>query len=182
LIGQYTFDQTEYSDFGFESTLHNYYAGLEGQYFFNNLTLYGQLAYRGSHWTISPESYDGSGYAVTARARYFVTPDWSVTAKAAYDFQKYDVILADLEQSTWTGGLRSDYRLPSLPVSLFGELTYARNRFEISGGFGGAEEQSETRIMAGFVYSFGTKTLLDRDRAGASLDPFETPMQFPLLF
>ena len=35
--------------------------------------------------------------------------------------------------------------------------------------------------MAGFVYSFGSKTLLERDRAGASLDPFETPIQYPLL-
>ena len=74
--------------------------------------------------------------------------------------------------------MHSEYRLASVPVSVFGDLSYAHKKSEGSGVPFTLTEQ-DTRAMVGFKYNFGTRTLIERDRAGASLDPFESHFSYP---
>jgi len=177
-IGQYTTQRSHVDtgggtiDFGAD----DYYAGLEGQYFFNNITLYAQAAYDSRTFS-SVGSIDGDGFILAGQVRYFAMPDWSIAAKGSYGVIDYDTSAffgaGSLKNTSWSAGLRSDYRLASMPVNVFAELSYGENKTTGTALFADISEKS-TRAMIGFQYSFGSKTLQERDRAGASLDPFET--------
>lgn len=182
-IGQYTHQTTRLDEsvFGLDIDGDNYFAGLEGQYFLNNVTLYAQAAYHSKTLGIEGEAIDGDGFTLAGQARYFVMPDWSVTAKGSYDTVDYDVPVssATLKESNWSVGLRSDYRFAATPVSIFGELTYGENTFKVTGIGSASITEKDTRAMVGIQYNLGTRTLQERDRAGGSLDPFDTHFSFP---
>jgi len=183
-IGQCTHNETEYDFSGSKFSLseRNYFTGLEGQYFLGNVTLYAQAAYRSSTLSLGSEPLEGNGVALAGQVRYFVNPNWLVAAKGSYDFVRYDFPDSagdhiDIER--WTAGLRSEYRLAAMPVSVFGELTYGEKTFKGQDAFFDVSEKG-TRAMVGIQYNLGTGTLQERDRAGGSLDPFESRLSYPL--
>lgn len=181
-IGQYTHHDTDLDEGSFKVSItdENTFAGLEGQYFLGNVTLYAQAAYRSGTLTESGAAIDGDGVALAGQARYFIVPNWLVAAKASYDRMTYDLPFSgatDLKIDGWTAGLRSEYRLAAMPVSLFGELTYGEKTYK---QFGSEVGEKDTRAMVGIQYNLGTGTLLERDRAGGSLDPFENHFSIPI--
>lgn len=164
LIGQYASTKTKFDDYGTYST-DNYYAGVEGQYFFGQLTAYLQAAYHGAD---SDLLSDGDGYAIAGQLRYFATPDWKLALKGSYDTVSFD--LGD--KDTWSVGLRTDYRLSqltSIPLSVYGEVSYSDVTYD---GLSDSDE-NDTRVMVGVTFNFDSKTLLERDRNGASFDTFK---------
>jgi hypothetical protein len=172
ILAQYTDLKTRY-DYGpitYSLNTDNYLLGLEGQYFFGNASLYGQIAYHYADANALGESADGDGVAAAGQLRYFATPDWLVALKGGYDRVKLSNDYGDTTISTWIAGLKTEYRLANSPFSLFGDVTYSSVKYD-DGAY--AFKDRETRAMIGFKFNFGAPSLLDRDRAGASFDPIE---------
>ena len=182
-IGQFTNHDARWEEGGFQISLtdQNYFAGLEGQYFLGNVTLYAQAAYRGSTLSSGSSSIDGDGVALAGQARYFINPDLLIAAKGTYDFVRYDIpgsSAPHFDIEGWTAALRGEYRPATMPVSFFGEFTYGEKTYKQSDSFFDVSEK-DTRAMVGIQYNFGTKSLQERDRAGGSLDPFENHFSYP---
>ena len=111
-IGQYTSQATKVDESTFTLSVDdtNYYAGVEGQYFLNNVTLYAQAAYHGKTVGIATTSFDGDGFTLAGQVRYFVMPDWSIAAKGSFDSVSFDlpsVFTTKLEETIWKIGPNS---------------------------------------------------------------------------
>jgi hypothetical protein len=63
----------------------------------------------------------------------------------------------------------TDYRFDNTPYSVFASADYRDGKFDNNGG-----KDHETRVMVGGKLNFGSKTLFERDRSGASLDPIRS--------
>jgi hypothetical protein len=104
------------------------------------------------------------------RARYYVTPGCRLQALASYG------TLSGFGETanTWnfTAGVEHQFR--SSPFSTY--LNYRHQQVDVPSvaGF------SSNGVVAGFKWAFGGdhKTLLDRDHASASLDPFGENLLF----
>jgi len=182
-IGQFTNHDTKWNEgsFSFQLTDENYLAGLEGQYFLGNATLYAQAAYRTSTLSSGFTSIDGDGVALAGQARYFINPNWLIAAKGTYDFVRYDTpgsFSTHFDIEGWTAALRSEYRPNAMPVSFFAEATYGEKTYKQQGSSFSVNDNG-TRGMIGVQYNFGTETLQQRDRSGGSLDPFEIHFSYP---
>jgi hypothetical protein len=177
LMAQYTSLKTRL-DFGrgsYAFDTDNYLLGIEGQYFFGNASLYGQLAYHYADTAFFGDSLDGDGLAAVGQLRYFATPDWLIALKGGYDRVELSGDGETLTVKSWLFGARTEYRLANSPFSLFGEVTYSNTNYD----FGGFDDKDrETRAMIGFKFNFGAPSLLDRDRAGAAFDPIELRGRF----
>lgn len=145
----------------YESYLSANYLGLEGQYFINNVTLYGQVAYLST--SIYGEDIDG--YSTNGQIRYFPSRDVKLTLKGNYS--EVSNSLGNLSFASI--GVRGETRLPNMPVSLFADATYQ----SLSASVGCNSCITDTKLLVGLNFNFTDQSLFERDRAGASLDPFE---------
>lgn len=139
-----------------------YLAGLEGQIFLDNWTLYGQAGYLDSDGTDDDALYD----AIFGRlvARYYVQPNTKIEAGLAAAFGKMEDN-DDAKIVNWSLGL--EHRYASTPLSLF--VGYD--------GFSAEQPDEDDRITShefkiGLRYAFGagSESLISKDRNGASLD------------
>lgn len=147
-----------------------YFAGAEGQYFIGNVTLYGQAAYENANFgTPIAGSVSADGVIVAAQARYFATANWSIALKGSYESIKADFRGATISHEGWLIGAQTDYRFDNTPYSVFATADYRDGKFSNNGG-----KDNETRVMVGGKLNFGSKTLFERDRSGASLDPIRS--------
>jgi hypothetical protein len=170
VITQYTSSKTKFDNYGTYAT-DNYFAGVEGQYFFGPLTAYLQAAY---HYADSDALGDGDGFTVAGQLRYFATPDWKFALKGSYD----TVSLQETDKDTWSVGLRTDYRLgqlATLPVDLYAEVAYSEAKYDSLS----IDKDQDTKVMVGVTFNFdSSKSLLERDRNGASFDALPTAGAF----
>lgn len=158
--------QVESYDSGYVSSLSRFFAGLEGQLYLDDLTLYGQVgATRFSY--LSDYSY--SGLFATVELRYFLTPDLKVDAHGIVVKMNHDQY--DFPTNTYGIGIGAEYRLPDSPLSLYGALDHFSN------DFGNENTYSDTRVTVGIKFNFGSDTLKDQDRNGTTLKPV-TDMPF----
>lgn len=149
-----------------------YAVGGEGQFFAGKATIYGQISY------VFDDSmlYNVNGLNIGAQVRYFVKPDLSVALKGGYQDTTHTLdgitpgTISNYEQShkAWLIGGKTEYRFASSPFSLFADVDYREGKF--SYGDSSWKEHS-FRGLIGIKLNFGAKTLFDRDRSGASLDP-----------
>ncbi|MDB5596188.1 MAG: hypothetical protein JWM36_3149 [Hyphomicrobiales bacterium] len=147
-----------------------YFLGAEGQYFIGNVTLYGQAAYENANFGLPLASgVTADGVIVAAQARYFATPNWSVALKGSYESIKASFVGNNINHKGWLVGAQTDYRFDNTPYSVFATADYRDGKFSNNGG-----KDHETRVMLGGKLNFGSKTLFERDRSGASLDPIRS--------
>lgn len=166
IMGQVGHDEASYN--GSEgSPRDRSYVGAEFQGFFDAFTLYGQA---GVLWVNIPDMGDisGTGAFATLEGRYFVTPNFKLdihggVSKVAPD-EATDFVTTNLNL-----GLGAEYRLDDSPLSFFAKLDWFDGSVE-DDSFGSS---SEVRLLVGLKGSFGTDTLQERDRAGASLKPVD---------
>ncbi len=157
----------------FENTQHRrYFLGAEGQYFLGKTTIYGQAAYQnlsyGSGIINLPIELSFGGMNLSAQVRHFMEPNWMAALKVDYQNLTGDgLILSAVKQTAWRVGARTEYRLDASPISVYGDLSHAWNNVSFDGSY----KENETRAMAGIKLNFGTSTLFERDRSGASLEP-----------
>lgn len=135
-----------------------HFYGIEGQGFFGNLTVGGQL---GQHKvSYVGGMYDDTGTFAGIHGRYFMNDNWRLDANYLYD--KVEIEGSDIKTQQF--GIGTEYRLNNSPVSMFGQ--YARINYDFDGS-----DIDEDRLMVGVKLSFGKSTLRQRDRDGASLNP-----------
>jgi hypothetical protein len=139
------------------------FIGLEAQKFIGNVTLYGQVA--ALRETGSDEN-PFTGFVGTAELRYFLTPNFRLGVHGQL-----------LHQSNADGfvagaalvGIDGEYRLDASPVSFTASLNYTADRYD--NGPGGIFTENALRALVGLKVDFGSGTLEDQDRTGASLKP-----------
>lgn len=151
------------------------YIGGEGQYYLGRFTLAAQAAYGNGDNATDTGSQRGN---YTAKLRYFPKDNLLLGLSATYDVShfNYDSGYEIYSYSNWILGANAEYRLPRSRFSVLGSIDYrsVTERDNYSGdvyryhGYG-------MRFMTGIKINFGPKTLIERDRSGASLDPVHSP-------
>ena len=124
-------------------------AGLEGQKYYDNVTLAGAVGYANA------DDSDADLYGADAQVRYFLSDNFRI--QGALGYSKIEAGAAD--DNIWSVGAGAEYQFASAPVSLFGGYTHSE--------FDDADIKSDA-FTVGVRYNFGG-TLKDRDRSGASL-------------
>lgn len=156
--------------------------GAEGQAYFGDVTVSGQLAKQDfvnqkdiSGQDISGQNISGQnigqniaddGYFANIKAKYFINDNWSAQGSFAYN----NVNLSNninfgsnsIDQKSY--GLNTEYRIADKPISLYAQYTH--NTID----FTEANLDSD-QIFAGIKVNFGSISLKTRDRSGANLDP-----------
>lgn len=163
-FAQFGRDSYEFADTPFYEADRSY-GGIEGQVYLDNLTLNAQLGLAG----YSGLGADGEGWFGTLEARYFITPDFKLSASAGLfkiDFEAADAVLGQ-NLTNLVLGIGAEYKLADLPLSLTANLDYGRSTTSID-GYG---EHKATRALVGLKFALGEDTLLDRDRKGSTLNP-----------
>lgn len=162
VIGQTNFNTISAQIFNIDTK--QYFVGGEGQLYLNDVTLSAQVAYRkDSISSLSDFSMDG--VAATAEAKYFINSNWSLGLKGDYSHLEREGMSA----KQWRTGLDTEHRLSSVPVSFTANVSYGESKYNFIENV----KFHDTRLMVGVKINFGSRTLLERNRSGASLDPFK---------
>jgi hypothetical protein len=152
------------------------YAGAEGQVYLDNLTLYGQVGLQQYEWNQSGSGISMNGWFGSLEARYFLTPDLRIEAHVGVSSYDLDFI-ETITSTTVNAGVGAEYKLESLPISLFATYDFYSTSYDYSGS--SAPTFDEHRLMVGVKVAIGEDSLLERDRSGATLKPVEVPYQTP---
>jgi hypothetical protein len=142
-------------------------AGPEAQVYFGNFTLYGQAYYgeldlRDTGFQRAFDFWGGRGVV-----RYFALPNLRFDAELGY--RRLDIDFGSGHLDTVIAAVQAMYRFESTPISLFGRYQFENNLGESS------DENLETnKFTVGVRASFGTETLFDEDRYGATMDTHRT--------
>lgn len=163
----------DYGDDGPGDALKHVFGGAEGQVFLGDATLYGQVG--GLRFSYDDSDYTTTGYFVTGEFRYYLEPNLKVEAHGGFNSLKDDDSGPELK--TWSFGIGAEYRLEDSPFSLFATADHmvSTTDYDLSG-----LTMTSDRIMVGAKVNFGTDTMKERDRSGASLKPVQ--IQLPVLF
>ncbi len=145
--------------------------GIEAQYYFGNTTLYGQAGlFASSARDKHSETLEKAQFG-RAVVRHFIDPNMSVSAEFLYgrgDDGADDTKFIDF--ASWS--LEGEKRFADSPVSF--SVSYEGNYIGNSRNTDVSDEKSERLIehvfMAGISFKFGSTTLLQEDRYGATLD------------
>lgn len=124
-------------------------AGIEGQKYYNNVTIAGALGYANA------DDADADIYGVDGEVRYFLSDNFRIQGDLGY--AKVEAGPAD--DNVWSAGVGGEYQFAALPISVFGG--YAHSEFDDA-------DVSSDAFTVGIRYNFGG-SLKDRDRKGASL-------------
>lgn len=145
------------------------YVGGEAQVHLDSLTLYAQGGMQ--QLSIDEELATAlSGWFGRAEARYFLTPDLRIEAHVGMDTLEF----LNLSLDAVSAGVGAEYKLESLPVSLFASYEYRTSSINVPD----APTINDHRVLVGAKFALGEDSLLDRDRNGASLSPVQTTLPF----
>ena len=143
--------------------------GVEGQAYFGDVTVSGQLAKQEfvNQTDLSVGNVLKDGYVANIKAKYFINENWKVDAGFNYNKTNlsetfFNNSSTSIDQKTYSIG--TEYRFVEHPVSLYAQ--YSHNEINLGGG--GLDSD---QLMAGVKFNFGSTSLKGRDRSGASLDP-----------
>lgn len=136
-------------------SLESLYLGVEGQYYFDRVTLYGQVSYD----RIDFGALDGDQYYGRLVGRYFATDNIKIEGEVGLG--RLLTSLNDVDEITV--GALAEYRFDQWPVGLFGG--YYLTHFEV----GPFDYEFHDFRIGGRIY-FGSDSLFDNDRNGTSFD------------
>lgn len=137
--------------------------GPEAQVYIDNVTLYGQV-YFGQ--TELVEDMDVAG--LRGVVRYFAQPNLRFDAELGYRKTSWDGSLFDIDVETVSAALQANYRFDGSPMTVFGRYQYDDASMSVSGM--GDDNTKSHKFVLGLRASFGTGTLLEEDRYGATMD------------
>jgi hypothetical protein len=152
-------------DFSGEN-IYNVAVGPEAQVYMGNVTLYGQAYYGQIRAGGSSEHLDNWGGRGVVR--YFAQDNLRFDAELGYS----TVSLGGEHLNTVTGALQAMYRFSGTPWSVFGR--YQLDHLSVAG-----QSENIHKYVAGFRASFGSDTLLDEDRNGATMDTYRPNIILP---
>jgi len=178
--------------FGSSNGVRHALGGVEGQYYWNALTLYGQVGYDAS-LDMGNNSFvdDVHAWFIRGTARYFFMPNFMVEGTGQYSkggvgFSTFgSFVTPDTGFDMWRASIKAEWRPATMPFSIFGkyefnQTNYAQNTIS----FSPSERVSENRLMVGVRLYLGQNTLFANDRTGATLDILDTlgASTSPLMF
>jgi hypothetical protein len=190
VIGQRTAFNTNFNTGGgrfgpFGSSLGGravYYIGGEGQVALGKATLAAQVVYGSDDSTYT----NSAGVNASAQVRYFLQDNAKITLRGGLESFKVtpDQAYYTCTYSCYSNrvlavavGLNGEYRLPGSAVSLTADADYraikGKYRYFYTDGSYNDNLRStygDLRFMVGVKLNFGSKTLIERDRSGASFD------------
>lgn len=140
--------------------------GPEAQVYLGNVTLYGQ-AYFGQMDLID----DLDVFGLRGVARYFAQPNLRFDAELGYRKTSWDGFM-DMDVETISAALQANYRFEGSPMTVFGRYQYDDATMSVA-GWDDANSNSH-KFLVGLRASFGTGTLLEEDRYGATMDTART--------
>lgn len=148
--------------------------GPEAQVYFGNLTLYGQAYYGGLEADLLP--YDVDMMGVRGVARYFAQENLRFDAELG--FHRLNLSFGGLEADfdTVALALQATYRFTDTPWSVFGRYQYENVSFSES-----SDSLDLQKLSIGLRASFGSSTLFDEDRNGATMDTYRPNFVLPLV-
>lgn len=172
------------TNFGTDSNRHGL-IGLEGQVYWNLVTLYGQVGYDSTIG--NPEGAVDSVHAwfVRGTARLYANPNLRFEGTVLYANGEFDYGPAALgawqKFDTWLWRGKAEHKFGTAPFSMF--VAYEGSRtsadFRIPSGVG-STRYADHRIMGGIRLYLGENTLQWNDNRGTTLDiiaPFGVPSQ-----
>lgn len=135
--------------------LHRNFWGVEGQKYFDQVTLYGQIGRQ--NFSVFGSSFGGD--FATAKIRYFIDDNWRVDGRLGYS--KFS---SGHPPKAWDYGIGTEYHFKNTPFSLFAEYDYKRPT-------GDSDAPKADVLMLGVKLDIGKDSLKKRDREGQTLDP-----------
>ena len=159
---------TEFTSDG-DDVAGSYTVGPEAQVYFGNLTLYGQAWY-------GQLGFDGPGvpsddfdmWGIRGVARYFLQPNLRLDGELAFHGSSLDVGVGDVEVDTLSVAFQANYRFENTPLTMFGR--YQFDTLDFTAPFSSDQSLDAHKLVVGLRASFGTGTLFDEDRYGATMD------------
>lgn len=140
-------------------TMYDYTVGPEAQVYFGNLTLYGQAYYGKFH--INTFRLDEWG--VRGIARYFVQKNLRLDAELIFD--RTDLPFGNTVD-IYGAAVQAMYRFDDTPWSVFGRYQFERTKIDAF------EDRDTQKFVIGLRASFGSMSLFDEDRNGATMDTY----------
>jgi hypothetical protein len=123
--------------------------GAEGQWYFSNATLTGNLTY-----AQADDSVDTDSWGADIGGTYFVNDNFGINGNVGYtDFD------SGSSQDAWNIGVGAEYQLASSPVSLFADYNHVDD-----------DTFDTDTFRIGARLNLGTGSLKERTNSGASLD------------
>jgi hypothetical protein len=164
--------------------------GVEGQYYWNALTLYGQAGYDSTMRMGNVALFDNiHAWFLRGTGRYFFGPNLMIegTAQYAKGAAEYTFFAApNVDYDTWLWRLKAEWKPEAVPFSLFATYEGSRTSYANNTFFGTTSERvTDNRVMAGLRLYLAQGTLLANDRTGATLDiidPLGVPTAPTMLF
>lgn len=149
-----------YTSFGIadDVTAYNYAVGPEAQLYLGNLTLYGQA----SVGQLTINSFHGNQWGVRGVVRYYARKNLRFDGELAFNRTDYG-----MNEDVFGVAVQAMYRFDETPWSLFGRYQFERTKVETSAG-----DTRANKFVIGLRASFGSETLFDEDRKGATMDTY----------
>lgn len=143
-----------------------YGAGIEGQLYLRNVTLYGQAGF----FTGEGEDDNGDGiedaWFVRGVGRYFFSPNSKLEAEVSYAQGDIDFGGTDADDDPMVAwGVSFERMMPRFPIAW--TVGYSGSTAENKDD---DTDYTDHTVRAGLKFHFGARTLLDIDRRGATLD------------
>jgi hypothetical protein len=139
--------------------VHEYTVGPEAQVYFGNITLYGQAYYGKDH--VGDFTDDLDEWGARGIVRYFVRKNLRLDAELAYN----DTDGGSVNYDTVGAAVQAMYRFDSTPWSVFGRYEFDRLSVE-------SNHTDTNKFLVGIRASFGSDSLFDEDRNGATMDTY----------
>lgn len=162
-----------------------YFIGAETQLYMGRVTYSGQMGYAAYDNYGSTRS---RGLEASIEFRYFPSDNLFLSLRGGHEFMRNSPSSTSgyncpsycysNKASTWDVGGKVEYRFAKSRFSLLAQAEYGDNSYRsdyIDTGYYWSENTNKStsfRAMLGVKVNFGAGTLFERDRSGASLEPF----------
>jgi hypothetical protein len=149
------------------------WVGVEGQFWLDNITLAAQAALLdiSDHNGGDNEGLDEDAYMLRGVGRYFFSDDLKAEIDVAY-VEASNVIDGDDDGNAFEWGVSVQARLADAP--LYGAISYRNGHYDSTTE---GDEGDVSTVAVSLSYLFGTNSLKENDRNGASLDTSSTPLR-----
>ena len=142
--------------------------GAEAQWYWDQLTLYGQGGYDSTLGGVGFGTDSINAWFIRGTGRYFVNPNFLIEGTVMYANGDVDFNFGapSLGFETWSWQAKAEWRLPTAPFSIFAKYQGSETKFDTFF----QEKVTDQRVLIGLKLNMGDKTLQATDRAGATLD------------
>lgn len=160
-------------DDDFYGDLWDWRFGPEAQAYFDRVTLYGQAYY--GHIEIDEAPVDIEQMGIRGVVRYFAQNNLRFDGEVGFHQTSYG---GGGDLNTFSAALQAMYRFDGTPLSVFGRYQFDTSSLDDAFDDGRFDTH---KFVVGLRASFGTGTLLEEDRNGATMDSWHSNALVPLL-